>query len=136
MKETPARIVFERVSLEFQTQRGALRVLDNVSYRIADGEFVAVIGPSGCGKTTMLNMLAGFLAPTSGQVLIDAKPVLGPGPERGVIFQEYGIFPWLSVRDNIAFGLRLKANRRPETDIERICERYMRLRGLSGFAST
>jgi NitT/TauT family transport system ATP-binding protein len=128
------RVAFERVSLEFQTDKGPLRVLDDVSYGIADGEFLAVIGPSGCGKTTMLNMLAGFVPPTSGQVLLDGAPVAGPGSDRGVIFQEYGIFPWLSVQDNIAFGLRLKANRRPDAEIEAICERYMRLMGLAEFA--
>jgi len=128
------RVSFEHVSLEFQSSKGPLRVLEDVSYAIGDGDFVAVIGPSGCGKTTMLNILAGFVVPTSGRVLLDGAPVPGPGPEREVIFQEYGVFPWLSVKDNIAFGLRLKANRKSQADIEAICERYMRLMGLVDFA--
>ena len=82
-------------------------VVDDVSYEIRDGEFVAVIGPSGCGKTTMMNIVAGFMDPTQGRVLLDGKPVAGPGPDRGVIFQEYGVFPWLTVQENIAFGLKL-----------------------------
>jgi sulfonate transport system ATP-binding protein len=130
----PVRVRFDRVSLEFSTANGRLRVVDDVSYDIREGEFVAVIGPSGCGKTTMMNMLAGFVAPTSGAVLLDGKPVAGPGPERGVIFQEYGVFPWLTVKDNIAFGLRLKANRAMEAEIRAVCERYIGLMGLADFA--
>jgi NitT/TauT family transport system ATP-binding protein len=110
-----------------------LRVVEDVSYDIREGEFVAVIGPSGCGKTTMMNMLAGFVMPTAGAVLLDGKPVDGPGPERGVIFQEYGVFPWLTVRDNIAFGLKLRANRKPGSEIQAICHRYMQLMGLADF---
>jgi NitT/TauT family transport system ATP-binding protein len=124
------RIEFERVSVEF----GRLRVVDDVSCSIRDGEFVSVIGPSGCGKTTMLNMVAGFMQPTSGQVLLDGKPVAAPGPDRGVIFQEYGVFPWLTVKENIAFGLKLHASRVSEVEREEICQRYMALMGLSEFA--
>jgi NitT/TauT family transport system ATP-binding protein len=105
------RIVFDRVSVQFPTASGPMRVVDDVSYAIRDGEFVSVIGPSGCGKTTMMNMAAGFVQPTAGRVLLDGKPVAGPGPDRGVIFQEYGVFPWLTVRQNIAFGLTLAANK-------------------------
>jgi NitT/TauT family transport system ATP-binding protein len=125
-----ARIVFEHVSVQFER----LRVVDDVSYAIHDGEFVSVIGPSGCGKTTMLNMVAGFMAPTSGTVTLDGAPVAGPGPDRGVIFQEYGVFPWLTVKQNIAFGLKLGASRVPPEEREAICERYMRLMGLAEFA--
>jgi NitT/TauT family transport system ATP-binding protein len=134
MAAPPVRVRFDRVSLEFPTATGRLRVVDDVSYDISEGEFVAIIGPSGCGKTTMMNMLAGFVAPTSGAVLLDGKPVAGPGPERGVIFQEYGVFPWLTVKDNIAFGLRLKANRARESEVQAVCHRYMRLMSLSDFA--
>jgi NitT/TauT family transport system ATP-binding protein len=127
MKE---RITFDRVSVQF----GSLKVVNNVSFTIGEREFVSVIGPSGCGKTTMLNMVAGFVVPSAGQVLLDGKPVAGPGPDRGVIFQEYGVFPWLTVKENIAFGLRLSANRMLRNEREAICQRYMRLMGLSEFA--
>jgi NitT/TauT family transport system ATP-binding protein len=130
----PVRVRFDAVSLEFPTAGGMLRVVEDVTYDIRENEFVAVIGPSGCGKTTMMNMLAGFVSPTRGKVLLDGEPVAGPGPERGVIFQEYGVFPWLTVRDNIAFGLRLRANRKPESEIRETCERYMGLMGLADFA--
>jgi NitT/TauT family transport system ATP-binding protein len=128
------RIAFEHVSVEFATPHGTMRVVDDVSYEIRDREFVAVIGPSGCGKTTMMNIVAGFVKPTAGHVLLDGRPVPGPGPDRGVMFQEYGVFPWLSVRDNIAFGLTLRANRVPDAERREIVERYMRLMGLAEFA--
>jgi len=129
-----ARISFDHVSVQFPSARGPLRVVDDVSFTVADREFVSIIGPSGCGKTTMMNIVAGFVKPNSGTVLLDGKPIAGPGPERGVIFQEYGVFPWLSVEDNIAFGLRLAANRKSAAERKEICERYMRLMGLTDFA--
>jgi NitT/TauT family transport system ATP-binding protein len=129
-----ARIVFENVSMEFPSPKGPIRVVDDVSYAIHDQEFVSVIGPSGCGKTTTMNMAAGFVKPTAGRVLLDGKPVTGPGPDRGVMFQEYGVFPWLTVRDNIAFGLGLAANRAHAGEREAIVEKYMRLMGLADFA--
>ena len=128
------RIVFDHVSMEFASAKGPIKVVDDVSYAVNEGEFVSVIGPSGCGKTTTLNMAAGFVKPTSGRVLLDGKDVAGPGPDRGVIFQEYGVFPWLTVRQNIAFGLGLKANERLAGERAEIVEKYMRLMGLADFA--
>ncbi len=128
------RIVFDRVSVSFDTGSGPLKVVEDVSFAIADREFVSIIGPSGCGKTTMMNIVAGFVAPSGGSVLLDGKPVGGPGPERGVIFQEYGVFPWLTVAQNIGFGLGLAANRLPAAETAAIVQRYMGLMGLSDFA--
>jgi NitT/TauT family transport system ATP-binding protein len=129
------RAQFDHVSLTFDTPKGKLEVVEDVTYDIRDGDFIAVIGPSGCGKTTMMNMLAGFQKPSTGQVLFDGAPVNGPGPERGVIFQEYGVFPWLTVRENIAFGLQLKANRVPLAERNQICSHYLALMGLTDFAN-
>jgi NitT/TauT family transport system ATP-binding protein len=129
-----SRVTFDRVSVEFPSKAGPMRVVDDVSYDIRDREFVSVIGPSGCGKTTMLNMVAGFMTPTSGRVLLDGQPIAGPGPDRGVMFQEYGVFPWLTVRENIAFGLKLAANRTLAAERDAIVARYMRLMGLEAFA--
>jgi NitT/TauT family transport system ATP-binding protein len=97
--------------------RGASTVaaFESLSLSIGEGEFVSIVGPSGCGKTTLLFSIAGFLRPTQGQVLVDGKPVAGPGPDRGVVFQSFALFNWLSVRQNIEFGLRVAgvdANRR------------------------
>ena len=134
MTESPIRISFDRVSVEFPTAQGPMRVLDDVSFDIREGEFVSIIGPSGCGKTTLMNMLGGFVKPTGGAVLLDGKPEAGPGPDRGVIFQEYGVFPWLTVRQNIAFGLKLSASKVPAGEREAIVQRYMGLMGLADFA--
>ena len=124
------RIRFEDVGMRY----GDMTVVDGVSLDIHQGEFVSVIGPSGCGKTTLMNLLGGFATPTQGRVLLDGKPVTGPGPDRGVIFQEYGVFPWLTVRGNIGFGLQLAANRTPAAERGAIVERYMGLMGLTEFA--
>ncbi|HVF63019.1 MAG TPA: ABC transporter ATP-binding protein [Casimicrobiaceae bacterium] len=131
---SPPRITFDDVVVEFPSARGPMRVVDGVSYAIHDREFVSIIGPSGCGKTTMMNIVAGFMQPTSGTVLLDGKPIAGPGPDRGVIFQEYGVFPWLTVRENIAFGLKLAANVTPASERDETVTRYMRLMGLADFA--
>jgi NitT/TauT family transport system ATP-binding protein len=130
------RAQFENVSLSFETAKGRLNVVEDISYDINDGDFIAVIGPSGCGKTTMMSMLAGFQMPTTGKVLFDGSPVAGPGPERGVIFQEYGVYPWLTVKQNIAFGLTLNANRVPTAERDAICDHYLGLMGLSDFANS
>jgi NitT/TauT family transport system ATP-binding protein len=134
VRDARQRIVFDRVSVRFDTQTCPLKVIDDVSFAIMDGEFVSLVGPSGCGKTTMLNMVAGFVQPTSGSVLLDGGAIAGPGPERGVIFQDYGVFPWLTVEQNIEFGLKLRANRAPAEERARIRERYMGLMGLTDFA--
>ncbi len=128
------RIAFNRVSVEFATAHGPMRVIDDVSFDIREGEFVSIIGPSGCGKTTLMNIVGGFVQPTGGKVLLDGRPITKPGPDRGVIFQEYGVFPWLTVRQNIEFGLKLRANNVPAAERAATCERYMGLMGLSDFA--
>ncbi len=130
----PVRVRFENVGVDFPTSQGPMRVLDDVSFDIRQGEFVSIIGPSGCGKTTLMNILGGFVAPTQGRVLLDGKPVHGPGPDRGVIFQEYGVFPWLTVRQNIAFGLKLGASKVGAAEREATVARYMKLMGLADFA--
>ncbi|NUZ04720.1 ABC transporter ATP-binding protein [Piscinibacter koreensis] len=128
------RIRFVDVGVDFPTASGPMRVVDGVSLDIAQGEFVSIIGPSGCGKTTLMNIVGGFVKPTRGEVRLDDKPVAAPGPDRGVIFQEYGVFPWLTVRGNIEFGLRLAANRARAGQRAEIVERYLRLMGLTDFA--
>jgi NitT/TauT family transport system ATP-binding protein len=133
MVEQPERLVFDHVSMRFATAGGALDVVQDFSLSIRQGEFVSLVGPSGCGKTTMMNMAAGFLTPSDGSVLLDGRPIAGPGPNRGVMFQEYGVFPWLTVEQNVAFGLRLKANKRSAAERETIVARYLELMRLSEF---
>jgi NitT/TauT family transport system ATP-binding protein len=128
------RLQFEGVGVDFPTAAGPMTVVDGVDLEVRQGEFVSIIGPSGCGKTTLLNIVGGFVKPTRGRVLLDHEPVIGPGPDRGVIFQEYGVFPWLTVRGNIEFGLKLGANARHAGQRDEICARYMALMGLADFA--
>ena len=115
----------------YQTTRGRTVSLDRVSLDIAQGEFITLVGPSGCGKSTMLNLIAGLLMPTSGEVLVDGKRVTGPGPDRGVIFQQYALFPWLTAQQNVEFGLRLQ-NISAAERTER-ARHYLRLVGLQDF---
>ena len=81
--------------------------VDNVSLNVQPGEFVSLIGPSGCGKSTLLSIVAGFMKPTRGEALLDGKAITKPGSDRGVVFQQYSLFPWLSVRKNVEFGLKM-----------------------------
>jgi len=129
------RLSFEDVGVDLPTAAGPMTVVDGVDLEVRQGEFVSIIGPSGCGKTTLLNIVGGFVKPTRGQVLLDHEPVKGPGPDRGVIFQEYGVFPWLTVRGNIEFGLGLRANGRHAGQRAEIVERYLTLMGLKDFAN-
>ena len=92
------------------------RILDNISLRIEPGEFVVVVGPSGCGKTSLLNIAAGLFRPTSGRALLDGRPILEPGPERAMVFQEHSLFPWLTAAENVAFGLRMLGMPRVERE--------------------
>ncbi|PWC40425.1 hypothetical protein TSO221_25295 [Azospirillum sp. TSO22-1] len=104
----PPRIVCEGVRHAYRSASGQETLaLADVSLSFADGAFVCLLGPSGCGKTTLLNMIAGFLQPGAGTVAVDGRPVEGPSPDRGVVFQDYSLFPWLTVRGNVQFGLRM-----------------------------
>ena len=127
------KIRFEDVRGGFGSGAKRVEVLDGVSYDIFPGEFVSVLGPSGCGKSTLLNMAAGFNQPDQGRVEVDRELVTGPDHRRGVVFQQYAIFPWLSVAANIGFGLTLKKNRRSKAEIASTVSRYIDLMGLQGF---
>jgi NitT/TauT family transport system ATP-binding protein len=131
---TAHRLLFSGVSHSYEDRNRRIDVLEDFTLGVDDGEFVSVIGPSGCGKTTLLNIVAGFVTPRSGSVTLDGQPITGPGSDRGMVFQEYGVFPWLSVRNNIAFGLRLRANRRSRTEIGAACDHYLGVMGLTEFA--
>ena len=134
MEQNQERIRFSGVSMQYPTASGPLQVVDDISFSINQGDFVSLVGPSGCGKTTLLNMAAGFLQPTAGRVTLDGKPITGPGPDRGVMFQEYGVFPWLTVEQNIGFGLNLRRQGKLSAAEKReTVERYLALMGLADF---
>ncbi|MBN8941109.1 MAG: ABC transporter ATP-binding protein [Rhizobiales bacterium] len=101
----------------------------DVSLDIAEGEFVAIVGPSGCGKSTILNMIAGFIPVSGGEILVGGRPVKGPGPDRGVVFQSFALFPWKTVLDNVGFGPKMRGVPKPERDA--IAREYLALAGLS-----
>jgi NitT/TauT family transport system ATP-binding protein len=130
---SPARIVLRGARKRFVTSRTVIDALGPLDLEVEPGEFVVLAGPSGCGKTTLLNLVAGFEEPTEGSVEVDGKPVVGPGPDRAMIFQEPALFPWLDVEDNVAFGLRqhghLSAAERRTVALE-----YLGLVHLDGFA--
>jgi NitT/TauT family transport system ATP-binding protein len=116
----------------YESDRQTVQALDDVNFGVEDGEFVCIVGPSGCGKTTLFRLIAGLEQPTSGAVRLDGTPVEGPDTDRGMVFQEYGLFPWRTVRENVAFGLEEQGVEKSERT-RRIGE-MLDLVGLSEFA--
>jgi NitT/TauT family transport system ATP-binding protein len=115
--------------MNFAGKTAPIVVLENIDLEVSRGEFVCIVGPSGCGKSTLLNIIAGFLKPTSGEVLADRAPVSGPNPHRIFVFQENGVFPWLTVEQNIGFGL----NQLSPEERAPIVRRYVEMVGLTKF---
>jgi NitT/TauT family transport system ATP-binding protein len=129
------KISFKNVTKTFNIAgQTTFNALQNLDLDVEDGEFITVVGPSGCGKLTAMNIAAGLTPPSSGQVLVDNVPVTGPGPERGVIFQQYALFPWLTVRQNVEFGLQIAGHGKSER--RRIADHFIELVGLSQFADS
>ncbi|HEX5787203.1 MAG TPA: ABC transporter ATP-binding protein [Woeseiaceae bacterium] len=123
------KIEIENVSKSFSAGKASLKVIDGVDFQVGDGEFVAIVGPSGCGKSTLMNLVAGFIRPDSGSIRIDGVARNGPSA-RGILISQHGsVFPWLTVRENLEFGL----NGRPETDKAGIADHYAGIVGLKGF---
>ena len=118
---------FENVGMAY----GGRKVIDAVSFAVGAGELVALLGPSGCGKTTILNIVAGFQKPTSGYAFVRGQEIVGPGPDRGVVFQSYALFDWMTVRENIAYSLRCKGTSRSART--RVADDMAALVGLKGF---
>ena len=126
------KIAVRGVGKVFPTRKGEVRALEGADLEIAENEFVSIVGTSGCGKSTLLNILAGLDEPTTGEALVDGRPVAGPGRDRGVVFQSYTLFPWMTARQNVEFALRgerlSRAERRARADEQ------LDLVGLSDFA--
>jgi NitT/TauT family transport system ATP-binding protein len=115
----------------YPKERKGIFALKNIDLRVEQNEFACIIGPSGCGKTTLLHMIAGFEKPTQGKILVDGNEVRGPSPEKGVVFQEFSLYPWKSVFENMAFGL--KAAGVPKTECAKTIRYYLDMVGLKGF---
>ncbi|MER5276450.1 ABC transporter ATP-binding protein [Streptomyces sp. NPDC002809] len=127
-------IQFKDVTRDFAVKGGEFLALDRVSLDIDDGEFVTVVGPSGCGKSTLMNIAAGLLDATDGEVTVDGAPVHGPAPERGVIFQQYALFPWMTVTANVEYGLKVAGVKKAER--RRRAREVIELVGLTDFADS
>jgi len=128
-------VVLRNVSKTFTTrQNEPLIALDNISARVAKGEFLCILGPSGCGKTTLLRMIGGLDYPTSGEIDVEGTPVTGPDPRLAMIFQEYSLYPWRTVRANVGFGLQMRGV--PHEEREEIVNRFISLVGLEGFGDS
>ena len=121
------------MSKQFELQGQSIEALREAHLRVHKGEFVCLIGASGCGKSTLLRIVAGFETPTRGQALMWDMPIAGPGPERGMVFQDYGLFPWLTVRGNIGFGPTSRG--RPTDEVKDKIEHFIALVGLQRFAN-
>ncbi len=126
------KVALDAISLSYKTTSGeSLLALDNISLEVQPGEFLCIVGPSGCGKSTLLHLIAGLQPQTSGKVLVDGTPVTGPGTDRILIFQELGLFPWLTVGGNVEFGLKMK--NLPKAEREERAQYYLRLVHLLNF---
>ncbi|MBI2493512.1 MAG: ABC transporter ATP-binding protein [Candidatus Rokubacteria bacterium] len=128
---TAAKIQIVGLGKTYRSRDGEVVALEGVDLAVDTGEFVTIVGPSGCGKSTLLYILAGFLPPNTGTVRVDGQPVRGPGVDRGIVFQEYALFPWLTVFQNLTYGLEMTGV--PRGEREETARRYVKLIGLEGF---
>lgn len=126
------KLSLSEISLSYRAQSGErLLALEHINLQVCAGEFVCIVGPSGCGKSTLLNLIAGLHPQTSGQILVEGKPVQGPGTDRIMIFQEHGLFPWLTVGENVEFGMKMKGV--PKAERQEKTRYYLRLVHLAKF---
>lgn len=122
-------LTLDNVTVRFSDDPDTPAALEDLTLDIRDGEILVAVGPSGCGKTTVLNLAAGLLRPTHGQVTFEGKPVVRTDPKRGVVFQQYALFPWMTVRQNVEYGLKLK--KVPKAERHELSDKYLSLVGLS-----
>ena len=128
-----ATLTVTDLTMAFSGKQGTVTALENISLHIEPGEFICIVGASGCGKSTLLSIVAGLTEPTAGEVLLDGEPVLGPGPDRGLVFQSYSLFLWRTVAQNIAFGLEVAGL--PKREIEERVDYYLGVMNLRKWAN-
>lgn len=129
-----SKIRAEHIDKVYKTGKKSVAAIEDVSIDIQDNNFVCIVGPSGCGKSTLLRMLAGLDFPSAGNIIVNDRKVTGPGPDRGMVFQTYTLFPWMNVEDNIKFGLKIK--KLPKAEQQEIADRYLKIIGLEKFAQS
>jgi NitT/TauT family transport system ATP-binding protein len=134
LKQRPIALEVKDLSKTFETSGGTVTALKDINFKTHKREFVCVIGPSGCGKSTLIRILAGLESPTSGEVLLDGKAVHGPGPDRGMVFQGYTLFPWLTVKRNVMFGLLQSGHSREHAEED--ARQWIDLVGLTKFVDS
>jgi NitT/TauT family transport system ATP-binding protein len=122
-----------QVYKQYSTKHGSLVALKNINLHVAEGEFVCVVGASGCGKSTLLRLIAGLETPTAGEIRVDGVRVTGPGADRGIVFQNFTLYPWMSVAENVEFGLKLQGV--SKTKRQQQANNYLEVVGLSRFAN-
>lgn len=128
------KIILQNVSFAYDSRNDGSHVIRNINLTVKEGEFVSIIGPSGCGKSTLLTLLAGLKFPSGGQLLLDGKEISGTGVDRGIVFQHYSLFPWMTARKNITFGIRQVNRHKSKKEIESIADEYLDLVGLKDVA--
>ena len=131
-EERSVKVKIDNVKMVFNTRKGEMTALNGVNLDIHENEFITVVGPSGCGKSTLLNIIAGLLTPSSGEVLVNGKKVEGVGRERGVVFQQYALFPWLTVQKNVCFALEMRGIKGAEAEAQAM--KYLQMVDLEKFA--
>ncbi len=127
-----SKIILRDLNFSYEQQNENIKVIENAAMEIEEGEFVSIIGPSGCGKSTLLSILCGLNFPQSGSIEIDGEKVTGPGLDRGVVFQHYSLFPWMSAKENILFGMEQLKDGKTRSEMESTANRYLDLVGLDG----
>ena len=134
LKQRPVTLEVQGLNKEFETAGGSVTALQDINFKTHKREFVCVIGPSGCGKSTLIRILAGLETPTSGKMLLDGKEVHGPGPDRGMVFQGYTLFPWLTVKKNVMFGLEQAGHSKQVAEED--ARQWIELVGLTSFVDS
>jgi NitT/TauT family transport system ATP-binding protein len=127
------KIKLRDVSLKYKDKNAEFTAVRDINVSIMEGEFISIIGPSGCGKSTLISLFAGLRFPSDGSILLDGEEITGTGTDRGVVFQNYSLFPWMSAKKNLAFGIKQVNKNADKREIERIADEYMSLVGLNNF---
>lgn len=130
-----SKIKLKDVSLNYKDKNAEFMAISDINISIREGEFVSIIGPSGCGKSTLLSLFAGLNFPTGGTILLDGQKITGTGTDRGVVFQNYSLFPWMSAKKNLIFGIKQVNKDAGKKEIESIADKYISLVGLNDFKS-
>jgi len=125
------KIIIENVSKIFKTRDKEICALENINLKVHENEFTVLLGPSGCGKTTLLNIIAGLEKPTKGRVLLDNNEIKGPGPDRAYVFQQFALFPWLTVYENVEYGLKIRGI--PKEERSKVVMKFLKMMGLEEF---